>query len=276
MKTILWLLISVSLIRALPSFAAEEQPAILKDVGIRPVMGSTIPMDETLLDENGLPVSLKSFLDGKHPVVIVFSYFTCPMLCSMILSGARDAFQKLDWKMGDQYKVVTISIDPHDDPAAARAKKLDLLSASKSPAFREAAEKNWHFLVGRNAAEARVAEAFGFHYKWVEEEHQYAHGAALYLVSPDGKLARTIEGFDFNPRDLKLALLETSQGKVGSFAEKLMLFCYHYDPKDNKYALFASRLVSLGGALTVAIMLLFYLVLYLRNRRKGNACSLSP
>lgn len=275
MKTLFSLYLSVLLLVTSMAHAAEEKPEALKDVGLRPVLGTQLPLNEEFVDENGQTVKLASFFDGRQPVVFVMNYYGCPMLCGMLLNGARDAFQKLDWKPGDHYKVVTISIDPKEDADLAASKKVSVMESLQNPEFRQAAEKNWHFLVGKSGSEARLAAALGFLYKWIPEEKQYAHGAALFLASPDGKLTRVLEGIQFEPRDLKFALLESAQGKVGTFAEKLMLFCYHYDPKDNKYALLASRLVSLGGALTVGALLLGYLVWFLRNRKKGNACSLS-
>ena len=275
MKTLFSLYLSALLLVTSFAHAAEERPEALKDVGLRPELGTQLPLDEEFIDENGKTVKLSSFFDGTKPVVFVMNYYGCPMLCGMLLNGARDAFQKMDWKPGEHYKVVTISIDPKEDADLAASKKVSIMESLQSPDFRRAAEQNWHFLVGKAGSEARLAAALGFLYKWIPEEKQYAHGAALFLASPDGKLTRVLEGVQFEPRDLKFALLESAQGKVGTFAEKLMLFCYHYDPKDNKYALLASRLVSLGGALTVGALLLGYLVWFLRNRKKGNACSLS-
>lgn len=266
----------ITAIFTMPAFAAEERPEVLKDLAIQPKLGELLPLQEEFLNEAGSVVPLSSFFDGKKPVVLIFNYYGCPMLCGLLLNGARDGFQQLDWKPGDHYRVVTISIDPKEGPDLAQAKKESLLASLKDDEFRAASTSNWHFLVGKNGSEARVAAALGFGYKWVAEENQYAHGAALYLASPGGKLSRVLQGISFPARDLKFGLLEASEGKVGTFAEKLALFCYHYDPKDNKYALLASRLVAIGGAITVAGFLLGYLVLFLRNRRKGNACSLSP
>ncbi|RZA09152.1 MAG: SCO family protein [Proteobacteria bacterium] len=274
-----WLM-ALSMVATLASLgtalAAEEKPAALNDVGLRPVLGTQLPLQEEFVDESGKTVKLQSFFDGQKPVIFVMNYYSCPMLCGMLLNGARDAVQKLDWKPGDHYRIVTISIDPKEDADLAAAKKASILGSLKDEKFRAAADRDWHFLVGRSGSEARLAASLGFLYKWIPEEKQYAHGAALFIASPEGKLTRVLEGIQFEPRDLKFALLESAQGKVGTFAEKLMLFCYHYDPKDNKYALLASRLVSLGGAVTVAALLFGYLVWFLRNRRKGNACSLSP
>jgi protein SCO1/2 len=251
--------------------AAEEIPAVLKDIGIHPVMGAQIPLDEEFIDESGNVVKLRSFFDGK-PVIFILNYYSCPMLCGLLLNAARDALQELDWQPGKHYKIVTISIDPKEGATLAAAKRESLLSSLKKPAFAEQAKTNWHFLVGKKGSEARLAAALGFGYKWVEAEKQYAHGAALFLASPSAKLSRVLQGIDFPSRDLKLALLEASEGKVGTFAEKLLLFCYHYDPKENKYALLANRLVTAGGAVTVAALLFAYGLWFFRSRRKGNAC----
>lgn len=273
MRTILAVL---ALLSFAPARAAEERPLALESVGINPTMGASLPLDEVFVNESGRAVPLRSFFDGTRPVIFVMNYYSCPMLCGLLLNGTRDALQEINWRPGDHYKVVTISIDPKEDSDLAEAKRTSVLSSLKNEEFCRAAASHWHFLVGKSGSEARFSEALGFRYKWIEAEKQYAHGAALFIASPDGRLSRVLQGTKFSPRDLKLALLEAGQGKVGTFAEKLIGFCYHYDPKDNKYALLASRLVSLGGALTVAVILLGYLMLFLRNRRKGNACSLSP
>jgi protein SCO1/2 len=194
-----------------------------------------------------------------------------------VLNAARESLEKLDWVPGDHYRIVTISIDPKEDADLAREKKKSILGAVKNEAFRAGAADGWNFLVGKAGSEKRLAAALGFRYKWDSEEKQWAHGAALFVLSPTGRLSRVLFGVDFPPRDLKLALLEAGEGKVGTIAEKLMLFCYHYDPKGNKYAILASRLVSLGGALTVSALLLAWVVWFIRQaRRKGTACPVSP
>lgn len=251
--------------------AAEPLPDALQDVGLSPVLGRALPLDEEFLDETGRAVKLSTFFDGK-PVVLILNYYGCPMLCGMLLNAARDSLEELDWQPGQHYKVVTISIDPQEGTDLAAAKKSSILGSLKRPEFREAAKGHWHFLVGKKGSEKRLADALGFRYKWVDAERQFAHGAALFLASPSGKLTRVLAGLVFPSRDLKLAMLEASEGKVGTFAEKLLLFCYHYEPKENKYALLATRLVSMGGAVTVAALLFTYGLWFCRSRRKGNAC----
>jgi protein SCO1/2 len=262
----------------IPAFvlAAEPLPDAMKDVSITPTMGAMLPLSEELIDENGKTVTLGSYFDGKHPVAVILNYYGCPMLCGMLLNAAKASFEQLDWLPGHHYKIVTISIDPKEEYTLAAAKKKSIVGSIKRADLRAAAEQGWHFLVGKKGSEARIAAALGFHYKWLKDEEQWAHGTALFLSSPNGKLSRVLLGLDFPPRDLKLGLLEAGEGKVGTFAEKLVLFCYHYDPKDNKYAILATRLVSLGGVVTVLALLVAYLLWFLRERKKGNSCSPSP
>jgi protein SCO1 len=248
--------------------ASEKKPEALEGVSIDPPLGEKIPLDELFLNEEGKEVRLGDYFTGSKPVVLILNYYGCPMLCGLLLNGARDSFLALDrWLPGQQYKVVTISFDPKEGSDLAAAKKASVLGSIEREDFRKAAQDHWHFLVGKAGSEARLAAALGFRYRWVEESKEWAHGAALFVGGADGRLLRVLGGIQFSPRDLKLSLLEAGQGKVGTFAEKLVLFCYHYDPKGNKYALFASRLVSLAGALTVVLMAIAYFVLYLRSRR---------
>lgn len=267
-------LFSCLLLLGLPQMArsAEELPDQLKEIALAPNLGVQLDLKEEFLDEAGQTVTLGSFFSGQKPVLLLMNYYGCPMLCGMLLNGARDGLMQLSWTAAEHYKVVSISIDPKEGPDLAASKKESMIQSL--PEDRRAdAQQHWHFLVGKNGSEARIAKAIGFGYKWVEEEKQYAHGAAIYFLTPKGVLSRILEGIQFEPRDLKFAVLEAGEGKVGSFAEKLSLFCYHWDPKDSKYVLLASRLVSLGGALTVVVGLACYLVLFLRHRRKGKTCS---
>lgn len=268
---ILSLLTLVVLLCQPPSLAwgAEKTPGQLEGVDIQPTLGAQLPLEETFIDESGKEVKLSSFFQSGKPVVFILNYYSCPMLCGLLLNGARDGFQEIDWKPGDHYKIVTISIDPKETGDLAQAKKESVLGSLASPVLKEKANEHWHFLVGQNGSEARLAKALGFGYRWVEEEKQYAHSAAIFIASPDGILTRVLYGIQFVAKDLKLALLEAGQGKVGTLAEKLLLFCYHYDPKDNKYALLASRLVSVAAAIMVLVILIAYGILYLRSRQKG-------
>jgi protein SCO1/2 len=257
-----------------PAPAAEQKPVVLNDINITPTLGSQIPLNEEFIDESGKAVKLGSYFDGKQPVAIILNYYGCPLLCGVLLNVAKASFEAINWLPGHQYKIVTISFDPKEKFDLAAAKKKSISDSVQRPEFKAAMANGWHFLVGKSGSEARLAAALGFHYKWIEEDGQWAHGTALFLASPTGKLSRVMLGLEFPPKDLKLALLQAGEGKVGTFAEKLVLFCYHWEPKDNKFVLLASRLVTIGGAVTVVALVVAYLLWFLRERRKGNACSL--
>lgn len=262
--------VALSIVFSSSVFAAEERPAQLQDIGIDPVLGTMAPLDGTFQQEDGKTIPFSAMFDGKRPTVLVLAYYGCPMLCGLVLKGVSDTLQRLDWAPGDHYRIVTISIDPKEDAELAAAKKKSILGAATNAVFRAAAEKNWHFLVGKAGSEKRVADAMGFRYKWDPEEKQWAHGAAIFFLSPTGKLTRVLFGLDFPPQDVKLSLLEAGEGKVGTLAEKLLLFCYHYDPKGNKYAILATRLMSLGGAVTVIACLLAWYFCFVRVRKHSE------
>lgn len=267
-----FLLLPMLMLAAAPSArSAESTPKALEKVGVNPVLGTQLPLDAEVVDEQGKAQPLSAYFDGQRPVLLVLSYYECPMLCGLVLNAVRESVAKLSWLPGDHYRIVTISIDPDEGSKLAAAKKASVANAFPTAAQRDAAAKHWAFLVGKMGSEKRIAQATGFAYEWDAESKQWAHGAAIFLVSPTGKLTRALFGLEYPERDLKLGLLEAGEGKVGTLAEKLMLFCYHYDPKGNKYAILATRLVSLGGALTVGLMVLAWLAWFFRQRRKGNS-----
>jgi protein SCO1/2 len=248
--------------------AAEPTPEMLKDISIEPRLGESLDLNLEFKNELGETVKLDKYFADEKPVLLVMSYYECPMLCGLVLNAVRESVAELDWVPGKQYRIVTISIDSNETPSLAAAKKKSIIAALPEDGKRQAFADNWHFLTGAASSSRAVADSIGFRYKWVEEEKQFAHGAAIFLLSPKGKLTRTLFGVLYSARDLKLGLLEASAGKVGTIAEKFLLFCYHYDPKDNQYALFATRLMRLAAALTVAAFLGGYLFLYARKRQK--------
>lgn len=244
----IFLLLTMVLVIASPALAGEATPPELQNIQLENKLGRTIPLDLEFQNEEGKTVALKNYFDGKKPVVMMLVYFGCPNICSFLLRGANEAFQKMSWTAGREYEVVVVSIHPKETP--------DLAAAAKK-------KMSGNFLVGAEANIKTLADAVGFKFEWDEETQQYAHPAALFVLTPEGKLARTLSGIEFSPRDLKLALLEASEGKTGTVVDRLLMFCYRYDPKTNKYALFATRLMKVGGAVT----LVFLGILIFRGRR---------
>lgn len=235
---------------ALPGFAAEEKPAILQQVGLQDKLGTTLPLELSFKNERGEGVLLGSFFNKGKPVLLTLVYYECPNLCHYLLDGLTDTLKQMPWDIGKEFDLVAVSIAPQETPAIAAKKRGNLLASYG----RDLSPQSWPFLVGDEEAIQRLAGELGFEYEYDAESKQYAHPPVLYFLTPEGKLARVLSGIQFSPKDLKLGLMEAAQGKIGNVVDKLLLFCYRYDPKANKYTLFASRLMKGGGAVTLIIL----------------------
>ncbi|MBI4125875.1 MAG: SCO family protein [Deltaproteobacteria bacterium] len=219
----------------------------MEAVGITEQPGAQISLDVPFTDEEGKEAPLSRFFDGRHPVVLIFAYYECPNLCGLLLNGFLQTLAQMSWTAGENFQVVTLSIDPKETTDLAALKKKAYLEKYGRPGV----EDGWHFLTGKEENIKKVAGEAGFGFKYDADQKQYAHGAGIFVLTPEGKISRTLYGIEFNPRDVKLALLEAAEGKIGNVVDKLMLFCYHYDPKGRKYALFATNLMKGAGAVTV-------------------------
>ena len=227
--------------------AHEAVPIELEGIGITEHLGDTIDLNLPFVDESGQAVTLKKYFDGVHPVILTLVYYECPNLCHFLLNGFTDSLNQLAWSAGEQFNIVTVSIDPKEKYLLAGPKKKSHLEIYQ----RATAANGWHFLTGQEKNIQPLAAQVGFGYRYDADEKQYAHPAAIFILTPTGKISRVLYGITFNPRDLKLALLEATEGKIGTAVDKFLLFCYHYDPKGRKYALFATNLMKGAGAVTV-------------------------
>jgi protein SCO1 len=239
---------------------AAGRPAALEGIGIDQRLGEALPLDAPLRDDAGRAVRLGDYF-GKKPVVLVMTYFECPMLCTLVLNGLTKTLKTLAFEPGREFDVVAVSFDPRDTPETAARKKATYVAEYG----RAATAGGWHFLTGDEAAIARVAAATGFRFKWVPEEKQFAHAAAIMVATPEGRLARYFYGIDYAPRDLRLGLVEAADHKIGSAVDALLLFCYRYDPTTGKYGAAALNLVRLGGAATVLAIGVFMTVMFRRE-----------
>jgi protein SCO1/2 len=239
---------------------------VLKQVNIEQRLGNQIPLDLKFRDESGREVRLGEYFAKGRPVALTLVYYECPMLCSQVLNGAVGAFQALSFSAGKEFEVVTVSFDPREGPELAAKKKETYLRRYK----REGAEQGWHFLTGDKASIDALAEAVGFHYVWDEQSQQFAHASAVMVATPSGKLSHYFYGIDYAPRDLKLAFVEASEGKVGSPVDSLLLFCYHYDPASGRFAPVMGVLRA-AGVLTVlgVVALILYLVRKSKRREES-------
>jgi protein SCO1/2 len=252
--------------RLLPTPPSSAKPAILKDVGIDQRLGAQIPLDVILQDEQGRAVRLAQFF-GARPVVLVLAYYNCPMLCTQVLNGTLSSLRVLSFDAGKEFEVVVVSFDPRDRPADAAAKKAPYVKEYGRPG----AEAGWHFLTGGAASIARLTSAVGFRYKYDESIGQFAHASAIFVATPDGRLSKTLFGIEYAPRDVRLALIEAANRKIGTPIDQILLYCYHYDPKIGKYGAVVMNMVRMGGVAAVAILTTFLIVMWRRDRKRDAA-----
>jgi protein SCO1/2 len=241
------------------------RPAMLEGVGIEEHLGRQIDLNMTFTAENGYPVALKEYFHSGKPVILDLIYYSCPNLCTLILNGQTAAMREiLPWTPGKEYEVVTISIDPNESFDLARKKKAIYLSSFDHPA------PGWHFLCDRDGNAKKLAETLGFKYRWDERTQQFAHAGGIMILTPEGKMARYLYGASFHPRDLRFSLAEASENRSTMAVQKMLLFCYHYDPKAGGYVLFATNIMRAGGILTVLLIGFFLRRMYVAERKKNS------
>jgi protein SCO1/2 len=245
-------------------FGAAEQrlPQQLEGVGIDEKLGEKIDLDLTFIAENGYPVALREYFNKGRPVILNLVYYECPMLCTLVLNGQTQTLREIPWTPGEEYEIVTISIDPTENFAMARAKKELYLTNFERPA------PGWHFLSDHQGHVKALAEQIGFGYRYDEAREQFAHAAAIMVLTADGAVSRYLYGIRYKTRDMRLALSEASNGKIGTISDRVLLFCFHYDSKERSYTLFATNVMRLGGGLVVLILGLFLLGLWRRERAR--------
>jgi protein SCO1/2 len=243
--------------------AATGLPKALKDVRIEQKLDQQLPLDLVFRDESGQQVKLGQYF-GKKPVVLAFVYYDCPMLCTQVLNGMVTSFRVLPFQIGNEFDVVTVSFDPRETSTLAAAKKKVYVNYLPEK-LREGANNGWHFLTGDQANITQLTDAAGFHYRWDEETNQFAHSSAIMVTTPHGKLSRYFYGVDYAPRDLRLGLIESSANKIGSMADQLLLYCYHYDPARGTYGAPIMLVMRVAGVLTVLGIVAMMLFLKARN-----------
>ncbi|HEY1960170.1 MAG TPA: SCO family protein [Polyangiaceae bacterium] len=248
-----------------PSGAAAPPPELF-DVGVDEHLDAQVPLDTEFLDSTGKAVRFGDYIDGKRPVLLVLAYHTCKTLCSFVQNAVLDAAKNIKWSVGQEYDIVTLSIDAGDTVKVAAEKK----AAMDAAYGRSSAHQGWHYLVGTNENSKRVADAVGWKFHR-DIDGNIAHPAAVILLKPNGKVARYLYGIEFSPNDLRLGLLDASEGKSITTAERILLYCYHYDAHDRKYALLATHVMSIGGGLTLLILGFFIGGFWLREYRKKSA-----
>ena len=226
---------------------SNTPPQLPGKVAINQNLNTQLPLDLMLRDEHGNVVRLGHYFNHGKPVLLNFMYYRCPMLCPMVMDGVTNALTELRFDIGKEFDVVTISIDPRDTPEQAAMKKTQYVNRYG----RFDAANGWHFLTGPESATKRLTKIAGFEYAYDPKMDQFAHGAVLLAVTPQGRVSRYLYGFEYKPRDLRLALVEASAAKIGTATDAIMLLCYHYDPATGRYSRTAMNFVRAGGVATM-------------------------
>ncbi len=238
-------------------------PSVLQNVGIDQKLDQQLPLDLVFKDESGQEVKLGQYF-GKKPVVLALVYYECPMLCTQVLNGMVTSFRVLPFQVGNEFEVVTVSFDPRETSALAAAKKKIYVNYLPEK-MRAGANSGWHFLTGDQTNIAQFAQAVGFRYHYDEATKQFAHGSAIMLTTPQGRLSRYFYGIEYPARDLRLGLIESSQNKIGSPVDQLLLYCYHYDPATGKYGAVVMRIIRVAGVITLLGILAMLFLLKARH-----------
>lgn len=249
---------------------ASEKPMELEGVGIDEKLGEKIDFTLKVRNEQGEEVELGSFFDGKHPVILSPVYFSCPGLCNFHLNGLTDGLKLLDenWTVGQKFQVVAFSFDSKEQPDMAAGKKATYVKLYQRP---ESAD-GWHFITADESVVQALTSSVGFKFRWDEKGQEWAHASAAIVITPQGVISRYLPGITFDPKDIRIALNEAAEGKIGSIVDSLMLFCFRYDPQQSKYALVASNVMKVGGAVMLVLMVLWLLPFYIRSvRAKSKA-----
>ena len=253
-----------------PALRAQEAPSppFLKDVGIDQKLDEQVPLDLVFRDEAGKDVPLGQLVKDK-PVVLMLVYYECPMLCTMALNDITKTLRVVQYDIGRQFDVVTVSFDPREDYELAAAKKASYVKQYGRPG----AERGWHFLTGDAEPIKRLTESVGFRYTWDEPTRQFAHASGFMILTPQGKLARYFFGHDYSATDLRLSLVEASQGKIGTPTDALLLYCFHYDPAKGKYSLAIMNILRALAVLTLLVIGGFIVRSVMQERRAAPAAA---
>jgi protein SCO1/2 len=264
-RTLVTALAALAALAAGAAHAEAPLPPVLREVRFDQRLNEQVPLDLEFRDESGRTVRLADYFDGK-PVVLVLAYYRCPMLCTQVLNGLVKAMIDLPLSAGRDFNVLTVSFDAREQPELAAAKREAYLERYHRPG----AEHGWHFLTGDEGPIQRLTEAVGFHFTYDPRHDVFAHASGITVLTPGGKVSRYFYDVKYSPRDLRLGLVEASEGRIGSPIDRVLLYCFHYDPSEGKYGAAVMNFVRAGGVLTVLALVAFVGVLWRRERLKAR------
>jgi protein SCO1/2 len=245
--------------------SSKGLPPALVNVHFDPDLNAQIPLDTEFTDETGKPVELREYF-GKKPVVLVFAYYTCPMLCNQVEQAVVGTLKMISFNPGKDYDVVFVSFDPSDTPDAALKKKHEALARFARPVT----DGGWHFLIGTRESVDAVTKAANFSYSYDDKSKAYAHASGILLLTPDGRISRYFFGVEYPPSNVRLGLVDASAGKIGTPVDHLLLFCYQYDPTKARYSATILTVIRMGGVVTLFCMALGFVIFRRREHRGRN------
>lgn len=250
-------------------YQPDGLPPALEDIGIEQKLGEQLPLETEFKDENGNIVKIGEYFNKEKPVILAFVYYECPMLCNEVLNGLSGTLRGISFDVGKEYDVVALSFDvrEHDIPDLAKNKKASYMERYGRPG----SEDGWHFLTGTQDSIDAVAKAAGFNYRWDEKSEQFAHAGGIMIVTPEGKMSRYFFGIDYAAKDVKFGLMESAENKVGNPADRLLLYCFHYDPSTGRYGLAIMRVVRIAAVFTILGMAFFGFVFWRKGKNKAAA-----
>jgi len=255
----------IALCVATHSPAQTTNPSILNDVGIDQKLDAQVPPDLMFKDENGATVQLGQYF-GKKPIILTLVYYKCPMLCTMVLNDLNRVMGAMPMNLGEQFDIITVSFDPTETAELAARKKKGYVHSYGKPH----AEEGWHFLTGDEDSIKKLTQTVGFRYAWDDKFKQYAHASGIMVLTPEGKVSKYFYGVEYSAQDLRLALTEAGHGNVGSLSDVTLLYCFHYDPATGKYSLVITRVIQLGGVLTMGALGAFWLVMFRQSKKEKS------
>jgi len=250
-----------SMPKGIMSPPASVRPPYLENVGIEQHLDGQVPADLAFVDDTGRTVKLGDYF-GTKPLILNLVYYNCTMLCGEALAGLTGSMKMIKFDAGNEFDVITVSFNPKETPEIAAAKKKDYLKRYG----RAGAATGWHFLTGSADSINALTKAVGFQYQYDEARNQYAHATAIMVLTPQGRISRYFYGVDFPPKDLRMGLVEASQGKIGNAVDQVLLYCYHYDPATGKYGAVVSNMLKIGGGLTILLLVGLILILIRLDR----------
>lgn len=256
--------------RAAAQYIMDELPEPARGLEITDRRGERVPVDLPFIDQDGRNVTVGDYFTGGRPVVVMMMYFNCPLLCPRMMDELVDTLNRIDYEVGKEYDVLMVSFDPRDTPTDASLYQQIALQSYNRPTT-ESMAGSWNFLVGEAHHAMAFAEAIGYAYRYLPESGEYSHPTVIFVLTPDGVVSRALSGLQFPPSDLRLALVEASEGRIGSVFDRFTLWCYTFDPQEGSYVLQAMRIMQFGGGLTaMGLIVLVGLLLYSERRRRAS------